>query len=155
MSSSVFSKTCLLGAIAATGLLLASIPAGAQDYATDGPYAGPPEEVIVTAPRAHFREEGSGLRSLNFPPEKVSLSRSVRFDDLDLATWDGAGELHRRVQHAAREVCGELREAYPFHALTTAPNCYRQAVEKGLVRADAAIVRAQFGSYYYGYEYEY
>ncbi|MBV9570602.1 MAG: UrcA family protein [Alphaproteobacteria bacterium] len=154
MTGFIYSKSCVLGAVVGAGLLLA-IPAGAQEYVAYGAYGGPPEEVIVTAPRERFREQGSGLRSFAFPPEKVSLSQNVRYDDLDLATWDGAGELHRRVRHAARAVCGELREAYPFQSLTSAPNCYRQAVESGLVRADAAIVRAHAGSYYYGYEYGY
>jgi UrcA family protein len=152
-------RTALLAG--AAGLLLAAAPASAQSYGpyNEAPYAGPAdEEVIVTAPRERrFREQWSGTRPLDFPPERVSLSRSVRFDDLDLSTWQGAGELRRRVRHAARAVCGDLREAYPFQRLTTSTPCYRDAVEDGLVRADEAISGARLAIVYryddnaYGY----
>lgn len=119
---------------------MAATAASAQSYGGYSSYAAAPanEEVIVTAPRLHFREQGSGLRALDFPPEKVSLSTTVRFDDLDLTSWQGVSELRRRVRHAARAVCGELYEAYPFERLTTSTPCYRDAVENGLLRADSA-----------------
>ncbi|HEX3652638.1 MAG TPA: UrcA family protein [Rhizomicrobium sp.] len=131
------------------GLLFAAAPASAQEYGY-----GPTEEVIVTAPPpAAFQEEYSGRQSLTMPPEKVSLSQAVRYDDLDLTTGQGAHELRRRVVHAAREVCGTLREAYPFHQLTSARRCYPEAVRTALVHANEAINDAR-ESYAYGYGYE-
>jgi UrcA family protein len=133
------------------GLLFCAIPASAQEY---GAYGPPTEEVIVTAPPPPaFQEEYSGRQSLTMPPEKVSLSQAVRYDDLDLRTGQGAHELRRRVVHAARAVCGTLREAYPFHQLTSAQRCYPEAMRSGLVRANEAISDAR-ESYAYGYGYE-
>jgi len=133
-------------------LLLASASASAQGYGYGGYYSGPAdEEVIVTAPPERFREQGFGPRSLDFPPERVSLSRAVHYGDLDLRTWRGASELRRRVVYTAHGICGELRDAYPFHRLSTSNRCERDAVENGLVRADAAIRDAGWG-YVYGYE---
>jgi UrcA family protein len=138
----------LLGAVA--GALLGTSPAVAQDYGGYGPaaYSGPPEDVIVVAPRERFREQGG---SLDLPPDKVSLSTRVRYDDLDLLTWDGAQTLRARVREAARHVCRHLAEAYPFQRLSTAPSCYRETVENGLLRADETINAAQ-DDYLYGYE---
>jgi UrcA family protein len=144
----------LIGGAAA--VLLCAAPALAQDYGPgeQGLYAaGPSEEVIVTAPRQHFREEGSGPRSLDLPPEKVSLSRAVHFGDLDLTTWDGADRLRTRVVRAARQVCGQLRDAYPFEQLSTGTRCYREAVQNALVRADEAISAARQNAFLdYGYD---
>ena len=108
---------CALLAVAA-GLLLGAGPAAAQGYGGYGPtaYSGPPEEVIVIAPRERFREQGG---SLDIPPDKVSLSTRVRYDDLDLLSWDGAQALRARVREAARHVCRHLAEAYPFQRLST------------------------------------
>src|SRR6476646_10806949 len=135
---------------AATCVVLGSTPAIAQDYGSYGPtaYSGPPEEVIVIAPRERFREQGG---SLNLPPERVSLSTRVRYDDLDLLSWDGAQTLRFRVREAARHVCRHLAEAYPFQRLSSSPGCYREAVENGLLRADEAINAAQ-DDFLYGYE---
>lgn len=126
---------------AAAGLFLGASAATAQDYGY-GPvaYSGPPETVIVTAPRDRFREQGG---SLDIPPDRVSLSVPVRYDDLDLLTWDGAQTLRLRVTDAARHVCRRLAEAYPFHRLSTDRGCYRQARENALLRADEAINAAQ------------
>jgi UrcA family protein len=135
---------------AAAGVMLGAAPALAQDYGGYGPaaYSGPPEDVIVVAPRERFREQGG---TLDLPPDKVSLSTRVRYDDLDLLTWDGAQTLRARVREAARRVCRHLAEAYPFQRLSTAPSCYRETVENGLLRADEAINAVQ-DDYLYGYE---
>ena len=149
-------RTCSWSALAAAGLMLGAAPAVAQDYGygpPPGAYAEPPETVIVTAPPVpRFREEGSGPRLVNLPPEKVSLSTRVRFDDLDLVSWSGARELRARVREAAHRVCGELRDAYPLRQLQ-GTRCYRDAVENGLVRADEAITTARQNAWY-GYAYE-
>lgn len=129
----------------AAGLVLMATQASAQNYGP--PPGGPDEEITVQAPR--FHEEGSGLRSLNLPPEKVSLSVPVSYADLDLRTRAGAHELRRRVVHAAYDVCGQLREAYPFHTLTSSPSCLREARDNALSRADSAIdeVRVEWREY--------
>jgi UrcA family protein len=142
---------------AGTAGALLAVPAAAQDYGYGAVVYGPPadEEVIVTAPPSVFREQGSGLRSLTLPPEKVSLSRAVHYGDLDLASWQGANELRHRVVATAQQVCGELRDAYPFERLSTSNSCFRDAMENGLLRADEAIADAQFRyGYRYGYGYE-
>ena len=155
-------RWALLGGAAATLLLVA--PVSAQDYGPydDGAYpappveyaAGPSEEVIVTAPRYRFREEnGSGPRSLDLPPEKVSLSKVVSYRDLDLTTWDGAGRLRDRVVRAAHHVCAQLRNAYPFEQISTSNRCYRDAVDNALVRADEAIATARQRAFY-DYDYD-
>jgi len=72
-------------------------------------------------------------------PGKVSLSRPVPYDDLDLATRDGARELRARVRDTARQICSDLREAYPVHEQPLATKCYEGALKTAMVRADAAI----------------
>ena len=146
MSASL--RSCSWIALAAASLLLGGGVAVAQDY---GPppaaYAQPPEDVIVTAPRLPFREEGSGPRLVNLPPEKVSLSMRVRYDDLDLVSWRGASELRWRVSEAAHQVCGELRDAYPLRQLP-GTRCYRDALENRLIRANEAISTARHYAWY-------
>jgi UrcA family protein len=136
-------------AFAAIGLSVAATAAPAQDYGPPpGAYPEPPESVIVTAPRRpYFREEGSGPRLVNMPPEKISLSMDVRYDDLDLVSWGGARELRWRVSEAAHQVCGQLREAYPFRQLQ-GTRCYRDALENGLIRANEAISTARHYAWY-------
>lgn len=142
-------------AAAAAALLAAASPASAQPYGAAGTYATPPEEVIVTAPRPHaqFREEGGGgLRSMDVPPEKVSLTTHVRYDDLDLLSPEGAHELRARVRAAAHGVCRDLAEAYPFYRIANSPSCYREAVDSALVHANEVISNARAVHYYYGYD---
>jgi UrcA family protein len=137
----------------AAGMLFLAAPALAQDYGPppqDAYASGPPEEVIVQAPRLRFRAERNGPRSLDLPPEKLSLSTAVRYDDLDLASWQGARELRFRVHAAAHHVCGQLADAFPVYQLN-GTRCYRDALQNGLVRADEAIATAR-QSYYYGFE---
>jgi UrcA family protein len=142
-------RTLLLAGAAA--LAFSAAPALAQDSGPydDGSYAGPPEEVTVTAP--HFRSE---TVPLNAPLEKVSLSTHVPYSDLDLASRSGARELRLRVREAARDVCGQLADAYPVYQLNGA-SCFKTAVENGMVRANAAITTARQNArddYYEGYE---
>lgn len=163
-SSSKSCRFALLGGAAATLILAAPVMAQSYGPYDDGAYRAPPveyvtgpsEEVIVTAPNLRFREEnGSGARSLDLPPEKVSLSKAVSYRDLDLTTWDGAGRLRDRVVRAAHHVCAQLRDAYPFEQISTSNRCYRDAVDNALVRADEAIATArQLALYDYDYDYD-
>jgi UrcA family protein len=101
------------------------------------------ETVIVEAP--YFRAERGSVFGL---PGKVSLSRAVSFRDLDLTTYDGAHELKGRVADMARQVCDELRDAYPVRQQPGGTKCFEGAYRNAMVRADAAIREARWGSYY-------
>jgi len=127
------------GAVGA-GLVISSSGASAQGYGygSPAPYATvPTNEVIVTAPR--YRNDHNYL---NVPPENVSLSQPVRYDDLDLRSRQGARELRRRVRVVADEVCGRLIDAYPVGVDSDA-TCYRNAVAEARPRVDAAIQTAR------------
>ncbi len=119
----------VLPAASAVALILAAIPAVAQDYGY-----GDTETVIVHAPP--FVEERGPLGG---EIRNVSLSREVRFDDLDLRTYWGARELRNRIRFTAREECEQLDRAYPVEASTNMHPCYRTAVERAMVDADTAI----------------
>jgi len=129
---------------AATGLSSFATPAAAQPAAGyEYSYNGPPEEVIVTAPRPairRFREQGGNL---DMPPERISLSTRVSYRDLDLLSPQGADQLRDRVVRAAYRVCRHLDEHYPFQRLSTSTPCEREAVENALIRADEAINAAR------------
>jgi UrcA family protein len=128
-----------VAAIAVIGMALA-VPAVAQDRYTEAAYQqDAPESVEVIAPRFH---EGADGQRLGGPLEKVSLSTSVRYDDLDLSTREGARELRFRVREAARTVCGQLADAYPVYQLN-GTSCFKTAVENGLVRANSSIADAR------------
>jgi UrcA family protein len=135
------SSTKVRIALLAGALAFTALPAAAQSgpYGYPGPYsAGPNESVIVVAPR--FRAQSSPL---NGPMERVSYSGTVRYDDLDISTYHGARELRHRVYEEARNVCGRLREAYPVYTLNSSRSCFRDALDNGLVKADAAITSAR------------
>jgi UrcA family protein len=122
----------------AGGFALAASSALAQDY---GP--GGPESIIVTAPRPH---RGSENTPLNGPLEKVSMTASVTYADLDLRTFEGASTLRQRVRDEARNICGNLEAVYPVRQ-APGTSCYRSAVETGLVQADEAISNARRNYY--------
>ncbi|HSC19320.1 MAG TPA: UrcA family protein [Rhizomicrobium sp.] len=126
----------------AAGLISFATPAASQAAVTYS-YNGPPEEVIVTAPRPalrRFREQGGNM---DMPPERVSLSTRVSYRDLDLLSPQGADQLRDRVVRAAYRVCRRLDEHYPFQRLSTSTPCEREAVENALIRADEAINAAR------------
>jgi UrcA family protein len=128
---------------AAAGLMLVAASAGAQDY-----YGDPSEEVIVTPP--HYVPPRSFIRA---PIIDVSMSRAVRFDDLDLRADWGARALRGRVIFAATTLCGQLNTMYPVSYDGTGGqwprdhNCFHNAVAHAMVKADAAISAAR------GYDY--
>ncbi len=119
----------------AFGVALAASSASAQEYTGS-------ENVQVNGQR--FHAEGGRVNS---PLEKISLSGVVRFDDLDLRTSAGAGELKWRIRDAARDICAHLAIAYPVYE-ATGTSCYKTAVENAVLRADAAIRDARdYGTY--------
>jgi UrcA family protein len=99
------------------------------------------EKIEVYAPR--FRVDRSPLIGL---VNKISLSRLMRYDDLDLHTARGERELRLRVHDMARDICSQLKEAYP---VPEAPgtSCYSTAVKDAMWRADDAIRDARHYSY--------
>jgi UrcA family protein len=132
-----------LGAALAVGVCGFKVPsASAQDY---GPAyeSGPPESVIVTAPRIHIDSH-----KLNGPLERVSMSTAVRYDDLDLGTWDGEHELRRRIRDEAHNICDRLADAYPFYQLQ-GEHCFRTAVNNAMAQANVAIYDARLYNAYF------
>jgi UrcA family protein len=106
--------------------------AASAAYAQDGS-----DSVTVTAP--HFRADSTRVGG---PLERVSLSGTVRYDDLNLQTREGARELRWRVQEQAQAICRNLAEAYQVYQMN-GTSCYRDALNNALVRADEAIEAAR------------
>ena len=117
-------------ALAAGAVVFAGSSAFAQDYGSE-------EFVTVTAPRFHADDT-----RLDGPLERVLLSGSVRYDDLNLQTYEGARELKWRVREQARVICRNLAEAYQVYKLN-GTSCYKDALDNALVRADEAIETAR------------
>ena len=135
----IFASALAAASAIGLGLAISSSDASAQDYAPPpAPYATvPAESVIIVAPR--YRNDHNYL---NVPPENVSLSQVVRYDDLDLRSRSGVRELRRRVRIVADQVCGQLIDEYPVGVDSDA-TCYRNAVAEARPRVDAAIQTAR------------
>jgi|HubBroStandDraft_4_1064222.scaffolds.fasta_scaffold525181_1 UrcA family protein len=136
----------------AMGFMAVATSAGAQDtgYYGSAPYSGPQEEVIVTPP-----PYGPRVGHLGGPIENVSLSRPVRYDDLDLSSHWGAHRLRERVSFEARELCKQLDAMYPVSADDSSGwnnRCYDRAFEQAMYQADRVIAEARNGNGegYYG-----
>ena len=127
----------MLSALAgAAAFFAAASGASAQGGDRDGRVVnavGPYEEVYVYAPRVYV-ERTSPLG----PIEKISLTRPVRYDDLNLRTVRGADELRMRVRTTALDICDQLAVEYPVPQLS-GTSCYRSASSEALRRANAAI----------------
>ena len=131
----------LAGAI---GAVFAVSPAAAQDAGRtdDGSTSNATtEQVIVVAPQ--FRSEPDLLNL----PAKLSLSQNVSYSDLDLSTRDGARELRARVDETARDVCRQLKDAYPLKQQPL-EHCYANAYRAAIERADEAIHDARDSGYH-------
>jgi UrcA family protein len=137
-------KALVLGGAAAVALTMS---ASAQDYGRydDASYQTQ-EEIQVTAPRYH----ADGTQKLNGTLEKMSLSTPVSYSDLDLRSRNGARELRARIRDAAADTCAQLADAYPVRQLQ-GTNCYKTALNDGLIKADEAIsderIRARYADY--------
>jgi len=119
-------------ALLVLGTMLMASAASAQSYGPVTPPSGTNEVVTVTAPKLHQRQRSR----IGAPIVNVSLSREVRFDDLDLSTDSGMRTLHARVRHTAKVLCDQLDQQY----LTTqddARGCVSEAVEDAMEQADA------------------
>lgn len=112
-------------ATSAVALLLATT-ALAQSY------DAPNEEVIVRAP-----PQTSQRSNIGASVQDVSMSREVRFDDLDLRTVWGAETLRSRIRNTALTICQQLENQYV--TLDDNRPCYRAAYDDAMVQADNAI----------------
>lgn len=123
----------------ATALTLSALPVLAQDDydQDDTAYTNDSGEIEVYAPRYN-----SERTPLNAPIQKVSLSTTVHYDDLNLADRRDARELKVRVEAAAQDVCEQLADAYPVKQ-APGTSCYKTALNDGLVKANRAIDHAR------------
>ena len=142
-------KTCQsisagLVCAAAFGFVVAAAPAFAQDsYAPAYSYGsyGPPEEVYVYPPRSAPERGFSGANV-----GTVSISRPIRYDDLDLRTDWGAAALRHRIFVASERMCRKLNQLYPttvYPLQTDSYDCQREATADAMEQADDAIARAR------------
>jgi UrcA family protein len=128
----------------ALALAFGALPASAQGYDDDaGYYRGRPanEEVQIIG-----RRPPQERSSIGAPIEYVSVSREVRYDDLDLRTHWGAHVLRARIVRGAQEACRELDRRYPetsYPMTEGSPPCVRSAVEGAMDQADNAIAEAR------------
>jgi UrcA family protein len=142
-----YAKAVLIGG----GFVLIAQMAGAQEYGTNStPYPGngaPPENVIVSAPPV-------GRSYIQAPIRNVLVSRTIRTDDLDLRTEEGARQLRSRVFFTADSLCRWLNAMNPVSAEGWSSGmwprdsqCYRNAVEGGMKQAVNAVSTARGGTY--------
>ena len=79
--------------------------------------------------------------------ETVRQSQEVRFNDLDLASSQGKHQLERRIQRAARTVCGMDEIATGTRlASREASRCYNQALRDTREQTAAAIANGRQGA---------
>lgn len=120
------------------GLALAATAASAGPYGPATPPSGTDEVITVTAPHPHETQRSA----IGAPIVNVSLSREVRFDDLDLRSDRGARTLRDRVRHTARALCRQLDSQY----LVTdddSRSCDGAALDDAMHQADDAIASAR------------
>jgi UrcA family protein len=130
MTSIFTARRSLTGlALAAVGVAaLSALPAAAQPYDPyDTGYAS--GEIVVQPPRT------LGRSAIGAPIRLVTAQRVVRFDDLDLASYDGRQALRHRIQSAARDACDYLDARYPVTD-ENSPDCYSTAVRDAMLQAE-------------------
>ena len=116
----------LFGTAACAACLSAS-PVLAQS----NPFGDDTEQVIVSAPRTPAATRGARLGG---EVVDVSISRTVRVDDLNLGTSDGMDALRSRVSMTASQLCNRLDRLYPV-TTDDSPPCFRQAVRQAMASA--------------------
>jgi len=119
----------------ALGALMMVPAAQAQDDGryNDAAYSNDTESVTVYAPHFHV-DRSTPLGA----PDRVSLSRAVPYNDLDLRSPSDAHELRVRVATAAREICDQLQDATQTQEARDT-SCYRTARDNAILRANAVI----------------
>jgi UrcA family protein len=71
-----------------------------------------------------------------------SVSRTVRYDDLQLDTDEGAAALSRRIERAGRRVCGEPADR-SLREVSAVETCRRQAVQSVALMRDDVLAQAR------------
>lgn len=128
-----------LGGTLAIGILALGSPVAAQEGSDADP--GYAEQIYVYGP--HPAPERSGIGA---PVGDVSLSHTVRYDDLDLSTPWGARELRYRIQRTADRLCRQLNQFYPtsfYPTYNDSRDCNQEAIRDAMAQADVAIARAR------------
>lgn len=136
----------VISAVAALGLSFTA--ANAQPYYDQYPdngyaYDYAPGITVYARPYGARRAPFTGA-----PIERLTASRVVPIDDLDLSTGYGRHIMRERVRRAATDACHDLDMA-PGYVPDVGENdadCYRRTVDDAL--ASAPVVR---DSSYYGY----
>ncbi|MGO8974132.1 MAG: UrcA family protein [Steroidobacteraceae bacterium] len=73
-------------------------------------------------------------QSVRIPIVDMSVSYGVSTKGLDLASHDGAVELERRINDAAKVACKEIFKQYP-EATPPQADCVKAATDKAMARA--------------------
>ena len=73
---------------------------------------------------------------------------AVTFADLDLASDAGAALLLRRIEAAARQVCGDPRELQPVARSMRVQQCNAQAIERAVTKVGAPKVTLAYRARY-------
>jgi UrcA family protein len=132
MDGNTYTSRTLRLALAAFGFAFAGGVAAAEA----------PVEVTVEAARPTTTVERSYTGT---PIDVITLTRHVRFADLDLTTHAGAVELEKRVNDSAKEACTKLDTLYPLTA-TQSTACTKTSTDKAMVQVRAAIAAAEKGA---------
>jgi len=126
-------------ALAATGLaaaftiatLIPAVSAVAED--TRVMY-----EIVVVAPRiTRERVERAGVARVF----TVNRDEAVNLADLDLSRTADMKTLEQRIADAAKRICEELANEYPFGQPRT-PVCIRRAINDAMAQVDEAVEEA-------------
>lgn len=96
------------------------------------------EEILVVAPRiTREREERVGVTRVL----TVDRDEAVNLEDLDLSRTADVRKLEQRIAEAARRICEELADEYPFGQPNT-PVCIRRAIDDAMAQVDEAVDEA-------------
>jgi UrcA family protein len=120
-----------------SALLLASMFASSVALAVEQAM----EEV-----HAHVQRPAEAIVGWTFtgmPMKKMTSQYHVRYDDLDLASNEGADILRTRITHAARHACADLGKG--FRMLGPDRSCITAARKSARSQVDHAIARARSG----------
>lgn len=96
------------------------------------------EEIVVVAPRVTRKQEDRAG-----PVQILLVERDERVDitDLDLTRTANVMELEKRVEAAAKLICEELTQEYPFGQPSTSV-CVRRAVDDAMIEVREAVLEA-------------
>jgi UrcA family protein len=100
-------------------------------------------EVSVTATRI-MSSKTVGRTSSGVPIVDVSMSYTVSFQGLNLASAAGAAEAEKRVKDAALSACKDIGRQYP-DATPSDAECARITADKAMVRVHEMVAAAGRG----------